>query len=115
VTNTKAIVRLEGQFGHLVAQFNRIEEEEFQSLERARRQYMIDEDCPNDSYHELLDHANTFSQPSLVDPLGGCFDQIEYDLDLDKILKQAMMFGEPSLEDPLEESFAQFDLIWILT
>jgi hypothetical protein len=37
------------------------------------------------------------------------FDQIEYNLDLDKFLKQAVMFREPSLKDPLEESFAQFE------
>jgi hypothetical protein len=31
VANTEAVTRLEGQFGHLVAEFNRIEEEELQS------------------------------------------------------------------------------------
>jgi hypothetical protein len=31
VTNTEAVARLEGQLGHLVAEFNRIEEEELQS------------------------------------------------------------------------------------
>jgi hypothetical protein len=36
VANTEVIARLEGQFGHLVAEFNRIEEEEFQSQEMAR-------------------------------------------------------------------------------
>jgi hypothetical protein len=36
VTNTEAIARLEGQFGHLVTEFNRIGEEEFQSQEMAR-------------------------------------------------------------------------------
>jgi hypothetical protein len=56
-----------------------------------------------------LDDADTVSEPSLEDPLGECFDQIEYALDLDKFLKQAVMFREPSLEDPLEESFAQFE------
>jgi uncharacterized coiled-coil protein SlyX len=35
VANTKAIARLEGQLGHLVAEFNRIEEEELQSQEMA--------------------------------------------------------------------------------
>jgi hypothetical protein len=30
MANTEAIVRLEGQFGHLVAKFNLVEEEEFQ-------------------------------------------------------------------------------------
>jgi hypothetical protein len=36
VANTEAIERLEGQLGHLVAEFNIIEEEEFQSQEMAR-------------------------------------------------------------------------------
>ena len=58
---------------------------------------------------KLLDHADTFSEPSLEDPSEECFDQIECDLDLDKFLKQAVMFKKPSLEDPLEESFAQFE------
>jgi hypothetical protein len=31
VANTEAVARLEGQFGHLVAEFNRIEEEKLQS------------------------------------------------------------------------------------
>jgi hypothetical protein len=35
VANTEAIVRLEGQFGHLVAEFNKMEEEEFQGNEMA--------------------------------------------------------------------------------
>jgi hypothetical protein len=35
VANTEVVARLEGQFGHLVAEFNRIEEEELQSQEMA--------------------------------------------------------------------------------
>ena len=42
VANTKAVARLEGQLGHLVAKFNIIEKEEFQSQEMVREQYMID-------------------------------------------------------------------------
>jgi hypothetical protein len=52
VANTKAVARLEEQFGQLVAEFNIIEEEEFQSQEMVRGQYMIDEDCPSDRHHE---------------------------------------------------------------
>jgi hypothetical protein len=44
VANTEAIARLEGQLGHLVVEFNKIEEDELQSQEMARGQYMIDED-----------------------------------------------------------------------
>jgi hypothetical protein len=35
VANTEAVARLEGQFSHLVAEFNLVEEEEFQSHEKA--------------------------------------------------------------------------------
>jgi hypothetical protein len=63
VANTEAVARLEGQFGHLVAEFNRIEEEEFQSQEMVRGQYMIDEDCPNDRHHE---HVQTTTTTTLV-------------------------------------------------
>jgi hypothetical protein len=35
---------LEGQFNHLVAEFNRLEEEEFQSQLMAEGHYVIDED-----------------------------------------------------------------------
>ena len=47
MANTEAIARVEGQLGYLVVEFNRIEEEELQSQEMARGQYMIDEDGPN--------------------------------------------------------------------
>jgi uncharacterized coiled-coil protein SlyX len=36
MANTEAIARLEGQLDHLVAEFNRIEEDELQSQEMAR-------------------------------------------------------------------------------
>jgi hypothetical protein len=60
VTNTKAVARLEGQFSHLVVEFNKIEEEELQSQEMAIGQYMIDEDCPSDPHHEHLQATTTF-------------------------------------------------------
>jgi hypothetical protein len=58
MANTEAVARLEGQFGHLVTKFNRIEEEELQ--ERAIGQYMIDEDCPSDPCHEHVQATTTF-------------------------------------------------------
>ena len=36
MANTEAIERLEGQLGHLVTEFNQIEEEELQSQEMVR-------------------------------------------------------------------------------
>jgi hypothetical protein len=113
--NTEAIVRLEGQFGHLVAKFNKIEEEEFQSQEMVRGQYMIDEDCACDPHHEYVQATTTFEseevveeifcEPSLEDPLKECFDQFGDDLDLDKLLDYVDTFSEPSLEDPSVEHF----------
>jgi uncharacterized coiled-coil protein SlyX len=60
VANTEAVARLEGQLGHLVAELNRIKEEELQSQEMARGQYMIDEDCPSDPHHEHVQATTTF-------------------------------------------------------
>jgi hypothetical protein len=65
MANTEAIARLEGQLSHLVVEFNIIEEEEFQSHEMWRGQYMIDEDCPNNSYHEHV-QATTFKSEEVV-------------------------------------------------
>jgi hypothetical protein len=66
VANTKAIARLEGQFSHLVAEFNRIEPEELQSQEMARGQYMIDENCPSNSYHEHVQATTLVSEEKAV-------------------------------------------------
>jgi hypothetical protein len=207
MANTEEVARLEGQFGHLVAEFDLVEEEEFQSQEMAHppqesfeqhfptvhvddfegraNQLMAArhahtqlyhthtphqsceycyhhshqfDDCPfinyyvtevnksaldnaqtttilvdeemgdeiasecsledpemehsapdRDNLDRLLDHADTFSEPSLEDPSRECFDQIENDLDLNEFLEQAVRFREPSLEDPVEKSFAQFE------
>jgi hypothetical protein len=43
VANTKVVTRLEGQFGHLVAEFNLMEEEKFQSQEMARSEEVFKE------------------------------------------------------------------------
>ena len=85
MANTEAIARLEGQLDHLVAEFNRIEEEKLQSQEIARGQYMIDEDGTNNSYHEHV-QATTFGS--------------------EEVVKETV--NEPSLEDPLEACLAQF-------
>jgi hypothetical protein len=97
---------LEGQFGHLVSKFNRIEEEEFQSQEMVRGQYMIDEDCPSDPHHEHVQATTTFEseevvkeifcEPSLEDPLEKSFAQFEFDLDIDMIHEQAKALLDPT-------------------
>jgi hypothetical protein len=43
VANIEAVARLKGQFGHLVAEFNIIEEEDFQSQELARSEEVFKE------------------------------------------------------------------------
>jgi hypothetical protein len=107
MANNEAIARLEGQLGHLVAEFNRIEEEELQSQEMARGHYMIDEDCPNNSYHEHVQATTcgseevvkeTINEPSLEDPLEACLAQFGDDLYLDKLLEQVDVILDPTLE-----------------
>jgi hypothetical protein len=108
VANTEAVAMLEGQFGHLVFEFNRIEEEEFQNQEMARGQYMIDEDCPSDPHHEHVQATTTFEseevveeifcEPSLEDPLEKSFAQFEFDLDIDMIHEQAKALLDPTPE-----------------
>jgi hypothetical protein len=117
IANTEAIARLEGQLGHLVVEFNIIEEEELQSQDMAREQYMIDEDDISNPHHEHVQATTTrgseeivdetVSELSLEDPEVECFTQDGNDLDLDKFLEQAKTFNEPSLEDPLGEHFDQ--------
>jgi hypothetical protein len=97
ITNTEAIARLKRQFGHLVAEFNIIEEDEFQTQEMARGQYMIDKDGPNNSCHEHV-QATTFgieevvketvNKPNMEHPLQACLVQFGDDVDLDKLLEQ---------------------------
>jgi hypothetical protein len=107
MANTEAIERLEGQLGHLVTKFNRIEEEELQTQEMARGQYIIDEDGSNNSYHEHV-QATTFgseevvkeiaNEPSLEDPLEACLAQFGDDLDLEKLLEQVDAILDPTPE-----------------
>jgi hypothetical protein len=108
VANTEAVARLEGQFGHQVAEFNRIKEEEFQSQEMARGQYMIDEDCPSNPHHEHVQATSAFEseevveeifcEPSLEDSLEKSFAQFEFDLDIDMIHEQAKALLDPTPE-----------------
>jgi hypothetical protein len=67
VAKTEVVARLEGQLGHLVAEFNRIEEEELQSQEMVRGQYMIDEDCPSNPHHKHVQTTTTLVSEERVD------------------------------------------------
>jgi hypothetical protein len=67
MANTSAIQRLEGQLNHLVAEFNRLEEEEFQSQLMAEGHYMIDEDDSSNLHHELVQATATFESKEIVD------------------------------------------------
>jgi hypothetical protein len=107
MANTEAIARLEGHICHLVAEFNKIEEEEFQTQEMARGQYMIDVDGPSNSYHEHVQATvfgseevvkETVNEPSLEDHLEACLAQFGDDLDLDKLLEQADAILDPTPE-----------------
>jgi curved DNA-binding protein CbpA len=126
MANTKAIVRLERKLGHLVAEFNRIEEEELQTQEMMRGQYMIDEDGPSNSYHEHV-QATTFgseevvneivNESSLKDLLEACLAQFGEYLDLDKLLEQADAILDPTPEvrtkneETIEISFPKSSLL----
>jgi hypothetical protein len=117
MANTEAVARLEGQISHLVAEFNRIEEEELQSQEMARGQYMIDEDCPSDPHHEHVQTTITLvneeiadevvSEFSLEDPKMECFTPDDCDLNLDRLVLQDGVLHDLSLEDPEMEHFTQ--------
>jgi hypothetical protein len=105
MANTETIARLEGQLNHLVAELNIVEEEELQSQEMVRGQYMIDEDGPSNSFHEHV-QATTFeseevvketiNEPSLEDPLEACLAQFGDDLYLDKLLEQINAILDPT-------------------
>jgi hypothetical protein len=68
VANTKAVARLEGQLGHLVAEFNIIEEEEFPGQEMAREQYMIDKHAKAITFGSEEVVKETVNEPSLEYP-----------------------------------------------
>jgi len=57
----QAIVKMEGEIDYLVAEFNRIEEEELQSQLRAQDHYMIDEDDATHSCHDHI-HGTTITE-----------------------------------------------------
>jgi len=99
---------LEGQFDHLVAELNRMEQEELQSQWMAERNYMIDENESSNPHHEHA-HATTtlgsdevveeiVNEPSLEDPLEESFAHFEFDMDLDMIHEQAKALLDSTLE-----------------
>lgn len=65
--NTQAIARIEGQFEYLVAEFNRLEEEELQIQLMAQGHYMIDEDDASHSCHEHVPTITMFETEEIVD------------------------------------------------
>jgi hypothetical protein len=58
VENTEAVARLEGQFGHLVAEFNLMEEEEFQSHEVHPPQESLEQHFPTAHVDDLEERSN---------------------------------------------------------
>jgi hypothetical protein len=59
VANTEVVARLEGQFGHLVAEFNLMEEEEFQSHEMVHlTQESLEQHFPTAHVDDLEERAN---------------------------------------------------------
>jgi hypothetical protein len=65
--NTQAIAKLEGQIDYLIAEFNKIEHEEFQSQLMARGHYMIDENESSNSCHEHVPATAILKSEEIVD------------------------------------------------
>jgi len=63
----QAIVKMEGEINYLVAKFNRIEEEEFQSQLMVRGHYMIDEDDASNYCHEHVPATTILESEEIVD------------------------------------------------
>jgi hypothetical protein len=66
MANTPSIERLEGQLDPLVAELNRMEEEELQSQLMVERHYMIDEDDSSNLYHEHVQATTTLGSEEVV-------------------------------------------------
>jgi hypothetical protein len=58
---------MEGEIDYLVAEFNRIEEEELQSQLMAQEHYMIDEDDASHSCHEHVPDTTILESKEIVD------------------------------------------------
>jgi hypothetical protein len=105
MANTEAIARLEGQIDHLVVELNIIKEEELQSQEIAREQYMINEDDISNPHHEHVQATTTRGSEKIVDETRSelslkdleveCFTEDRDDLNLDRLLRQAGILCEP--------------------
>jgi hypothetical protein len=67
MANTQAIAKMEGQINYLVVEFNRIDDEEFQSQLMTRGHYMIDEDESNNSCHEHVSATTILKSEEIVD------------------------------------------------
>jgi hypothetical protein len=72
-----SVGRIEGQIGHLVAELNRIEEEELQSQLMIERHYMSDEDDSENSYHKHAQVTTTLESEEIVDNNEEQVEQIE--------------------------------------
>jgi uncharacterized coiled-coil protein SlyX len=106
MANTLAIERLEGQFEHLVAKLNKMEEEELHGQLMAEGHYMIDKDDSSNPHYEHVQATSTLgsevvfeeiiNEPSLKGPFGESCDQFEFDLDL--VLEQDKALLDSTLE-----------------
>jgi hypothetical protein len=91
MANTQVNAKLEGQFGSLLAELNKTEEEELQSQLMVEGHYMIDEGDSSNLHHEHVQATTTLgsevvfeeivNEPSLDDPFEESCFQIEFDLD----------------------------------
>jgi hypothetical protein len=63
----QAFAKMEGHIDYLVAELNRIEEEELQCQQMAQGHYMIDEDDANHSCHEHVSDTTVLESKKIVD------------------------------------------------
>jgi hypothetical protein len=65
--NIQNLAKIEGHIDYLVAEFNRMEEEELQSQLMAEGHYMIDEDDASHSCHEHIPDTTILESKEIVD------------------------------------------------
>jgi uncharacterized coiled-coil protein SlyX len=105
MANISMIERLEGQFEHLVAKLNKMEEEKLQGQLMAEGHYMIDEDDSNNPHFEHVQATSTLgseevfeeivNEPNLKGHFGESYDQFKFDLDLAPEQDEALLDSIP--------------------
>jgi len=107
MANTSAIERLGRQLYHLVAELNKMEEEELRGQLMAEGHYITDEDDSNNPHYEHVQATTTLgsevvfetivNEPNLNDPFEESCVQFEFDLDLVLEQDKALLDSTPEI------------------